>query len=142
MLRKRELTLKKINNLIKYYLEKRFIRFLLVGGINTIVGYGTFAIFIYFNYHYYFSYIMSYVIGIANSYIWNKLFTFKSKNKSYRELLRFISVYLISFVIGSIFLYTAVDMLKINEYVAGLINLIFVTLISWIGHNKFSFKEQ
>ncbi|MDD3048710.1 MAG: GtrA family protein [Bacilli bacterium] len=134
--------MKKISNFIKKYLEKKFVRFLIVGGINTIVGYGTFALFLFFNCHYYFAYIMSYIIGVANSYLWNKFFTFKSEGKSYKELFRFICVYLVSFAIGSLTLYLIVDVFNINEYLAGLLNLIITTLISWFGHNKFSFKKE
>lgn len=133
--------MKKIINYIKILFEKKFFRFLFVGGINTLVGYGTFALFLYLNFHYSLAYILSFVIGVANSYIWNKNFTFKSKEKSYKELLRFVSVYLISFFVGLIALYILVDVLSMNQYLAGLINLFFTTLISWFGHNKFSFKS-
>jgi len=121
--------------------SNRFIRFLIVGVLNTIVGYGTFAIGIYCNLYYYTAYILSYIIGVINSYILNKKFTFKSNDKSLKEPLRFLTVYLFSFIIGSIAIYILIDLMGTNAYIAGLINLIFTTLISWFGHNKFSFKN-
>lgn len=134
--------MKKINNYIKKQLEKKVIRFLIVGVANTIVGYGVFALGIYLNLYYYLAYILSYIIGVANSYVLNKKFTFKSTSKSLKEPIRFVIVYLISFAVGSIFLYLSIDILNVNEYVAGFINLIFITSISWIGHNKFSFRNK
>lgn len=131
-----------MNNVLKYYLQKRFVRFLIIGFINTVVGYGTFALGIYVKIHYYIAYIFSYVVGITSSYIGNKLFTFKSKRWSYDELGRFVSVYLISFLLGSLVIYITVDVMSINKYGAGLINLLLVTIISWFGHNKYSFKEK
>jgi putative flippase GtrA len=130
-----------LKKLIKKLFDIKVFRFIFVGGINTLVGYGSFALFLYLGFYYYLSYVLSYVIGICNSYIWNKYFTFKSKNKSYKEIARFISVYLLSFAIGSLILYIFVDIFNMNEYLAGFINLIFTTAISWIGHNKYSFKE-
>lgn len=133
--------MKKINSFIEKQLESKVLRFLIVGVINTIVGYGVFALGIYLNLYYYLAYILSYIIGVINSYILNRKFTFKSTSKSYKEPIRFVMVYLTSFAVGSVFLYISIDLLNMNEYIAGLINLIFITSISWIGHNKFSFKN-
>lgn len=130
-----------MKHLITNIFNKKIYRFIFVGGINTVIGYGTFAIFLYFGMHYYFAYILSYIVGVSNSYIWNKLFTFKSKNKSYKEFIRFTSVYLISFLIGSAFLYIIVDIFDFNAYIGGAINLVLTTTISWTGHNKYSFKN-
>lgn len=128
-------------NKIKQLFSIKIIRFLFVGGINTFVGYGAFALFIYLGLNYNISYVFSTIIGVANSYVWNKRFTFKSKEKSVNELFRFIFVYLISFIFGIIILNVLVKTLSINEYIAGFINIMFTTLISWIGHNKFSFND-
>ncbi len=129
---------RKINKLF----SKKIVRFLFVGGINTLVGYGCFALLIFIGLNHNLAYIIATVIGVVNSYLWNKIFTFKSKEKSYSEALRFISVYLISFIIGLIILNVLINKLLINTYIAGAINIIFTTLISWIGHNKFSFKNK
>lgn len=86
--------------------------------------------------------VLATVIGVVNSYIWNRLFTFKSRNRAAAEFARFVMVYALSFVTGLVLLYLLVDKLGLNKYAAGAVNLAFVTVISWFGHNNFSFKGE
>lgn len=117
-------------------------RFLIVGAINTVVGYGCFAAMLYAELPYLSAYWISMAIGVAVSYILNKLFTFKSRARSILELIRFLSVYAASFAAGTVILFLLVDILSVAPYAAGGTNLIFTTLTSWFGHKYFSFKEE
>lgn len=130
-----------MKNLIKKLFALKEFRFLITGGINTIVGYGSYTLFVFLGTQYLIANIFSTIIGTINSYFWNKYFTFKSPKKSFSEVIRFCTVYGISFLIGLLLLYILVDILNINSYIAGFINLIFTTLISYFGHNWFSFKK-
>ena len=130
--------IKIINNLFKY----QKIRFLFVGGLNTLVGYGSFAVLLFFNVNYLIANTISYIIGVIHSYFWNKKFTFKSNNKSPKELVRFIFVYIINYLAGMFILYVLVDIIGINQYISGILNLITTTIISWFGHEYFSFKRS
>ena len=117
----------------------------MVGGLNTAVGYGSFAAILYFSDNYKLAYVLSNIIGITHSYLWNKFYTFRqqsTKRMSIGEIARFLSVYLVSFCFGLFVLWLLVEQLGMNEYVAGLVQLVFTTLISWFGHNNFSFKKQ
>ena len=131
-------------NLAKTLLAKKEFRFLLVGGLNTAVGYGSFAAIFYFSKNYKLAYVMSNIIGITHSYLWNNFYTFRqqsTKKMSIGEIARFLSVYLVSFCFGLFVLWLLVEQLGMNEYIAGLVQLVFTTLISWFGHNNFSFKK-
>ena len=123
-------------------LDDQLIRFVIVGGINTVVGYGTFAIMIFVNIHYLAANMCSTIIGVACSYILNKYFTFRSRKKSIMEICRFISVYLFSFALGNLVLLAAVECMNTTPYLAGGINLAATTIISWFGHKYFSFKNS
>lgn len=82
------------------------------------------------------------VVGVINSYLWNRFFTFKSKNKALGEIVRFSLVYLASYCVSMILLYLLVGYLGMSAYLAGFLNIIAITLISWFGHKYFSFKER
>ena len=116
------------------------IRFLFVGGLNTIVGYGTYALFIFFGVNYLIANTLSTIIGVIHSYIWNRNFTFKSSKSVKKEILKFVLVYGVSYLIGTLNILILVSLFNINEYISGGINLVFTTLISWFGHKYFSFK--
>lgn len=128
--------------MLKQILKRQEIRFLFVGCLNTLVGYGLYAILLFLNVNYLIANTISTVIGVLHSYLWNRYFTFKSKEKASQEILKFISVYIVSYLIGMSTLYFFKELLNISPYVAGLINLIITTLISWFGHKNFSFKPN
>ena len=127
-------------NIIKKLFRDQRIRFLFVGGLNTIFGYGIYALLVYFDTNIYLANVISTVLGVFHSYLWNRYYTFKSKDKALGEIFRFITVYLISFAISNVILYVFVTKMGINKYLGGLFNLICTTLISWFGHKYFSFK--
>ena len=132
------LALKKI---VTALLSDQRFRFLLVGGINTAVGYGSFVTGIFVGLHYFTAHIAATVIGVTCSYFLNKYFTFKQYKKSWHEVGRFISVYFTSFMLGNVILFCLIDLLKIHAYFAGGLNLVLTTLISWFGHKYFSFRK-
>lgn len=127
---------------LKLLFKRKEMRFLFVGGINTAVGYGVYAFCIFGGLHYVFAQFISTVIGVTNSYFWNKYFTFQKKQKSAREIVRFITVYAVSYTVNLCLLYVLVDRLHMSEYLAGVLGLSVTTLISYFGHNKFSFKGE
>lgn len=131
-----------IKNMIKKLFSYQPIRFLFVGGLNTLVGYGIYALLVYIGVNYLLANTISTIIGIAHSYLWNRFFTFKSKNKAIKEITKFVSVYIVSYLIGMCTLFIFKDKLNISAYIAGLINLVITTLISYFGHKYYSFKKD
>ena len=129
-----------IKSMITRLLGRQEFRFLMVGGINTAVGYGTYALFIYLGFDYLVAFTIATVVGVVNSYLWNRFFTFRSSSKALSEITRFALVYLVSFCVGLLFLKVIVGWLGINQYLAGILNIMMTTAISWFGHKNFSFK--
>lgn len=132
----------KIKKISKKLFSYQQIRFLFVGGINTLIGYGSYALFLYLGLNYIIANTLATIIGILNSYLWNRKFTFKSKANVKKEILKFIAVYAVSYILGLIAITLFVKKIGMNEYIAGLLNLIVTTLISWFGHKYFSFKNR
>ena len=77
------------------------VKFLLVGVINTIVGYGVmFGAYNLLHWDYWISSAANYVIGSICSFLLNKYFTFQARKFSGAELVRFIVCILICYLIG------------------------------------------
>ena len=102
---------------IRDLIKDQRLRFLIVGGINTVVGYSTFAAFLLIEWHYLVANFIATAAGVIVSYFLNKYFTFGHYKNSFSEIMRFISVYFINSIIefknkfhlsfiGSIFDYT------------------------------------
>jgi putative flippase GtrA len=118
------------------------IRFLFVGILNTIVGYGVYALCIYEGLSYSPALIITYLVGIAHSYFWNKFFTFRSREKSLGEIVRFFLVYIAAYLVNLVTLYVCVDGMKMNVYFVGIAAMFITTLISYLGHKTISFRKK
>ena len=117
------------------------VRFGLVGVLNTIVGYGSYWVFLRLDFHYLVAMVGSHILGMTNSYFWNKYWTFKSLRKSHAEKIKFVTVYAVTFLLNGILLMLLVEKFSFSEELAGLIALFVVMLVSYLGHKLWSFKQ-
>lgn len=121
------------------------IKYLVVGGWNTIFGYMAFAL-LYFVFNRYLHInlilIFSYILSITNAYLGYKLFVFKTKGNYLREYFRFYLVYGPILLLNLLFLPVMVRFLKISPLlIQG--SFVFITVaLSYFGHKNFSFKER
>ena len=144
------------NIFIKFKKADRKIKYLFVGVLNTVVGVGT-EILVYILFGVPFSFgsnqqtavyiiliasIISQIVGVTHSYFWNKYFTFDTKKKSLWEFIRFILVYAFSFTLSLLLKFLLNKTFGINIYIVSLITTFLTIIISYIGHNYFSFKTK
>jgi putative flippase GtrA len=132
----------------------QFIRYLLVGGWNTLFGLALYSGLTYLltrhvKYAYMFAFILSNIIGISVAFIGYKLFVFRTKGNWLREYLRCFSVYGTAMGINFLLLpiaKTVFDHILSNKlwapYAAGALLTGVTVIISFFGHRHFSFKPQ
>jgi len=120
--------------------EKQIARFIFVGILNTIVGYGSYYILLDLGVYYILAAFIGHVIGVTHSFIWNKKWTFKSKGNTQKEILKFTSVYGLTFLINLSLLALLVEKFMLNPKIAGIFALGIVTMISFGGHKYWSFR--
>ncbi|WP_379157452.1 GtrA family protein [Paenibacillus sp. sgz5001063] len=118
-------------------------RFVIVGILNTIVGFGVYAIYLHIiNNNYLQALIASHIIGVAHSYFWNNKWTFQQKSYNTRSAIKFISVYAVTFFVNLFLLTLLVDTIGMNKLIAQAIALFLTTLISFFGHKYWSFRTS
>lgn len=86
-----EKNMNKIEEMLIKFFDRSFWVFLLVGLVNTAVG--TSIMFVFYNvlhFSYWISSASNYIFGSILSYFLNKHFTFKSKVKTSKNVLRFV----------------------------------------------------
>ena len=89
--------MQKIKQLIEKLLSIQFIKFGLVGCLNTLVDLIVFTLLNAIFHIYYLAKIVSYSCGVLNSYFFNTRWTFRKEHKkSAREFLLFVVINLIS----------------------------------------------
>lgn len=126
---------------VTIYLIIQTFKFGLVGLLNTLIGYGIYFILLRWI-NYLIALFIANVIGTTNSFFWNKYWTFKSKSKYHSEMLRFVLVYTVAFIINAVLLSLMVNKYHINAKVAQAFILVLVTLISFFGHKYWSFRQD
>lgn len=120
--------------------SKHIFKFICVGGLNTVIGYGAFFILsLYLNYLV--ALVIAHFIGVTNSYLWNKYWTFQVKKFRLAEFVKFNIVYLFALGANVLILYIAVERLTFNPRLGQLIVLPLVTLLSYFGHKHWSFHS-
>jgi len=119
--------------------DSQFIKFILVGILNTIFGYLIYSLFIYIGVHYSFASFISTIVGVAFNYKSIGVLVFKNKNNKINRKLKFISVYLITYFINIIFL--GVLSKYFNLYISAAVLIVPVALLSFYLNKKFVFSK-
>jgi len=119
------------------------LAYVIVGGWNTLFGYGCFAALYYLlhtHLHVDVILVFSYVLSIANAYVGYRYVVFRSRGDMKTELPRFTAVYLVTLAANLVILPLALRVLPWNAYVVqGLFTFVIVAL-SYFGHKHFSFR--
>jgi putative flippase GtrA len=129
-----------------------FIRFLLVGVVNTIVGLSAMYLFLHgFSFSYWVSTFLGNIIGACVSYILNRSFTFKSNAAIGTSMVRFAIVilvcYFISYFLGqkiALYLFSQLSFLgtKYAQDAAVLFGTGIYTIMNYLGQRIFVFKQR
>jgi putative flippase GtrA len=122
------------------------IRFLLVGGINTVIGYGLFALlYTLFGTHlgYLGSLYLSYIPATIIAFVLHRHFTFRvsGTGRVVLDFLRFSIVYVVSLAINTVLLPVFVEVVHLPPLVAQAISTVLVTVLTYFGHKLFSFRR-
>ena len=116
----------------------RFIRFLFVGGINTLFGYGVYSLLIVFGLHYSISLFIATAIGVLFNFKTTGIFVFK--NKDNWLIIRFIAVYAVVYCVNVLAI-SGLKKVGANEYTAGAIMLLPVAVLSYFLNSLFVFQK-
>lgn len=118
-------------------LENRFVRFLLVGVLNTVFGYSVFAGLVLIGVHYAIAALVSTVLGVLFNFKTTGRFVFSSRDNN--MLIRFIGVYAISYVVGVLLLRASVS-LSINVLLASAVLLLPMAIFSYTLNRLLVFR--
>ncbi len=138
-----------ISFFIKKFFDASFIRFVLVGIVNTL--FGTAIMFVFYNvfhFGYWFSSASNYVLASILSYFLNKYFTFRSKGDNWRPVVKFIiniSVcYLLAYGIAKPLMRWILSgaTQTIQENIAMLTGMVLFVAFNYTGQKFFVFNQR
>jgi putative flippase GtrA len=136
-----------VKTLLGQLVRDERIRFLLVGGVNTIVGYLLFALFevtIGRVVGYLVSLYLSYAIAVLLAFVLHRRFTFRvaGTGNVLVDLARFAGVYVVALAVNTVALPALVELARLPPLLAQAIVVVFTTVLSYVGHKLFSFRRR
>ena len=138
-----------MKDLIKRFADKTFLRFVLVGIVNTI--FGTAIMFVFYNVFglsYWLSSASNYFFGSILSYFLNKYFTFRYKKRDWKVVMRFVvnigACYLIAYGIAKPLIAALMSgfAVRIQENVAMVCGMGLFVVLNYLGQRFFAFKKE
>lgn len=132
---------------MKKLLDPTVFKFLLVGVFNTLVGCGVmFLLYNLANCSYWLSSAANYVVGGVVSFFLNKYFTFQNHERSWKQVVKFIAIVAVCYLLAYGAAKPAVmgllsgQPVKVQENVAMVVGMGLYTVLNYFGQRFFAFK--
>lgn len=120
------------------------IRYLLVGGYNTVVFYFLYVLFVL-----YFgeqtaqvSLFAAFVVSSFNSFFTQRTFVFLSEGDYKKEYLKCLFSWAIGYVLNAALLWVFIQIIGLNVYLSEFVVLVIVTCLTYFLLKYFAFKKE
>lgn len=136
-----------VNKFIKIYKKyEEIINYLIMGVLTTLVSIVSYFILAkVFGINYLISNIISWIISVAFAYVTNKIFVFKNEVKEKKQVLiqiyQFVKYRLLSLIIDILLMYVFVELIKMDDMIAKVINQVIVIVLNYVFSKLFVFKK-
>ena len=125
--------------LSKRMLKQQVIRFIAVGIVNTLFGYGIYAVLIFFGLHYMNAVLFATIAGVLFNFKTIGHYVFESSDSSL--LVKFFVVYTVIYGIN-VGLIRVFSLWSIDYYTAGFLAIVPCAAISFILNKRFVFRAK
>lgn len=123
-----------------FFRYQNFLLYAIIGGFCAALDFAVYSA-LCFILPYLWANVISTHCGIFCSFLLNRQFNFKVKNKTVIRFLSFYIVGLIGLGISSLLLYLLVDIASLNELVCKLLTIVLVAIIQFILNKFITFKN-
>ena len=130
-------------------IDKTMLKFLMVGVVNTLVGTGVMLLaYNVLNLNYWISSASNYVIGSMISYVLNKYFTFRNRDRSIKQLLLFVLhitlCYLFAYGAAKPLVYHVLESasVTVRDNCAMLAGMVLFIVLNYLGQRFLVFKTK
>jgi len=125
-------------------IKDRRIAFLLVGVVNTVVGFLWFTLFLYTVGQvlgYIVALLFAHVASVLCAFVLYRRFVFRVRGNTLTDLARFELVYLLALGINAVLLPLLVEVGHLPVLLSQALIVFVTTLVSYFGHRSFSFRR-
>lgn len=125
-----------------YFKYEKFIIYFIVGSIATLINALSYYFYRMVINTYEINVILSWITSLLFAFYMNRKYVFKSKNKVIKEFINFTISRLLTLFLELIFMYILVDLVKMNDMFAKLINLIIVFICNYLLSKFLVFRKK
>lgn len=131
-----------MNRVLKrfYCIDNCFIRFVLVGIVNTMFGVGMYCLLLFLGCSYWWAVLGANIFGVLFNFKTTGTLVFENKNN--RLLFRFILSYIVVYFFNVFFVRSLIENFSIDKYLAGIIVMPFMAVFSFIIQRFFVFAKK
>ncbi len=138
--------IEKIKALLRKYLTREIITYLIFGVLTTLVNYLVYYGSLALGIDYRIAEVAAWVIAVLFAYVTNKKYVFESKSAAgsglLKEFLAFIGARLLSFAVEFVFLLVSVELFHLSEKWMKLIVNVIVVILNYVFSKLFIFKKE
>lgn len=122
---------------------KQFVKFGMVGAMNTILDYGLYTFFVtLIHINYLVANALSFCVALINSFYLNRNWTFRQGGSNWRrEAIKYFVVYISGLLIGEALLYIFVDRFHIHELLGKAMIVAVVLFWNYLGIRFWAFRK-
>lgn len=121
----------------------QFIKFNLVGVLNTLVDFALFTLLIYVGMHYLAAQCIAYAGGVTNSYLCNKKWTFSNGSRTTAaQIARFAAVNGVSFALSLVLLYLLGERFGVHPLAAKVGVTAITMIVNFTGTKLWVFRNE
>lgn len=131
---------------MKSFFQKclQFVKFSLIGCINTVISLGTYyTLTVMFHVYYQYANLAGFLLGTLNGYILNKCWTFRSKSISnLKSAVKFYFSYLMTYTLSVLLLRIEIEYFEISSAIAPILNICITLPINYLLSKIWVFREN
>ena len=131
---------------LRTFINYETISYLFFGGLTTIVGFGSFVVFMYIGFNTTISNTISTILAVLFAYFTNKIFVFKSKGWGFWftacEIAKFCSGRFVMFAAETLLLILLIDLLGFNSTIMKAFTMTLVVAGNYCFSKWIVFKKK
>jgi len=119
----------------------QFVRFNLVGIVNTGLTYAIYAALVFISVNHFVALGVDYAVGIVFSFVMNKRLTFRVRGRArFGMIARMVGSYMMLLATNALILWMLVDRSGVNTYLGQAFALVVVALLSFAVQRSIVFR--
>lgn len=134
-----------MNDLIKTLYQKfhHLILYGIIGSFSSGLDFAIYTVLVQvLGVHYILANCISVVAGISTSFILNRNYNFKVKDKTGRRFGIFLCVGITGLILSNLILYTCINTFAMNKIVSKLLSIVLVVFFQFLVNKYFTFKPN